>query len=89
MNKNEQIIKAKKIMKRGLEVLVNKHLARKEFTELDQRLLDELSDLSVTFKIDDQDVDILCALQYLYDKDFKGDEDFLPITIEGKKLLDI
>lgn len=85
----QQIKKANEIMKKGLGVLVNRHIANKEFTELDQKLLDELSDLSVTFDFDEQDVDLLCGLQYLYDKDFKGDNDFYPTSNITKNLLNI
>lgn len=82
---------ARRILKKGLGILVNAHTLRKELSDSEIKLMDELSALSVSFTmhIEDRDMDTLSGLQYLYDKHFKGDKDFYPTDKVVIKLLNL
>lgn len=89
---NEQIKTARTILKRGVDMLVTSHLHERELKEYEQGLMDSLSDLTVDmdkYLEDMLEYDLLLGLQYLYDAEFKGDEDFIPNNEEARKILGI
>lgn len=86
----EQIQKAEKILRRGVEILVESHQYNKSLKPSELELLESMSDtmlmMGTTFD-DTLEEQIINGLQYIYDDTFKGDEDFRPTNEKALKIL--
>ena len=85
-----QIEMGRSILKRGVDILVASHQNSKKLKDSELELLDGLSNLTVDMDkyLEDMiEYELVSGLQYLYDAQFKGDEDFIPTNEEARKIL--
>lgn len=86
----KQIQNAEKILKRGVELLVESHQQNKSLKPHELELLENMSEtvlmMGTTFD-DTLEEQIINGLQYIYDDTFKGDEDFKPTNEKALKIL--